>query len=164
MRSGRDKAFDYGVDRPVIEARRQPARASARRFALPYRAGFLGVVLALAACSNYQTPQQHEAALRARYTPYLGEPVERFELTRPLAGWEILGPHELVVHTDPRTAYWLSLEPPCPNLAWASSIALSTPTGWITARPDAVTTGEARCRIREIRPLDRQRANAAAKH
>lgn len=111
------------------------------------------VLLLVAACAS--NLRQQQAQLRTAYTAAAGPNVPQFRYTRPLYSWQPLGDQELVVYTQPRKAYLLSLGF-CPDLGMASAIALGSHLGWVTSGLDNVRVGGSRtvCRIQQIRAVD----------
>ena len=112
----------------------------------------LAAALVLAACSG-NPPRERQAESLALYQAAAGEPVDSLWFPR-LHSWEPLGEDRLVVRTGPGRAYLLQVERPCTELPWANAISLTSSTGSVHARFDAVLVAKQRCRILEIRPVD----------
>jgi hypothetical protein len=90
----------------------------------------------------------------ARYEPYLGAPVESFPFWT-LYKWQLVGPLQVVVWSNTKDAWLLTVESPCTRLEWSHGIGLSSNVSHhVTRRLDAVVLGTDSCRIEEIRPID----------
>lgn len=109
--------------------------------------------LLLPACTN--NVREQAAELTAAYIGAAGPSIPEFRNTRGLYSWRPLSDQELVVYTQPRTAYLLSVGF-CPDLGAAAAISVSSRLGWVTSGIDNVRADNARypCRIEQIRPID----------
>ena len=122
----------------------------------------LGVLAALAACNTAAVVERPERDLagRARYMPYVGQPIEAFTWMARFDGWEALSDSELVIFVGADTAYYLKVSVPCgtQGLPFAHVVGLTTsPGGTVIARLDSVRTQGMNCQIAEIRWLDYRR-------
>jgi hypothetical protein len=86
------------------------------------------------------------------YTDYAGEPVKSFYMSN-FDGWTAVSKDQLVVWSGMNKAYLLTLTGYCPDLQFATAIAV-TSTANTVDRFEKVIVGRDRCLIREIRPLD----------
>lgn len=120
------------------------------------RQGILLLLAALCAGCAGLSPREYEAQRYQRYAPYLGEPIAHFNYFT-LDGWEVVGPYQVVLKINPRTAYLLTLDKPCPNLEWSQAMGLTRTAGWVHAKFDSVVIRDAQCRIAQIRPIDQKR-------
>jgi hypothetical protein len=109
--------------------------------------------LVLGACSSVP-PRERMAGNLAEYQAAAGESVNSFWFPR-LQSWEPLGEEYVLIRTGPRDMYLLTLEKPCNELPWASSIGLSSSTNRVHSKFDAVLVGDQRCRILQIQSVDR---------
>lgn len=109
--------------------------------------------LLLAACAT--NVRKQAAELRADYVGAAGPSIPEFRDTRGLYSWRPLSDQELVVYTQPRQAYLLSVGF-CPDLGAAAAVSVSSRLGWVTSGIDNVRLDNARypCRIQQIRPVD----------
>jgi len=129
---------------------------------------FVAAMTVLAGCGNLP-PRQDPATVRARYASYAGEPVDRITWLGHFDSWESLGDNQLLIFTTPNDAYLLSVTPPCTDLNFVQSIAVTSTGPTISARLDSVIVKGWRCPIAQIRPVDytrmrtemRQEAEAA---
>jgi hypothetical protein len=96
----------------------------------------------------------------ALYEANAGEEVTSFRFTGSLRSWTPLGDRAVAVWVRGNEAYLLGLSGPCPDLAFANHIGLTSSMGRVTARFDKVIVPNnpmrVPCHIREIRPLDTQ--------
>lgn len=108
----------------------------------------------LAACAHNNVRQQTAEQLAA-YTAAAQQSVSSFPLSRGLYSWVDLGNDALVVYTQPKKAYLLSVTL-CNGLPDASSVGLTSNSGWVTSGMDKVVlSGEHYdCQILDIRPVD----------
>lgn len=111
------------------------------------------LALLLGACSSVP-PRERMANSLAEYQAAAGDAVGSFWFPR-LQSWEPLGEQYVLIRTGPRDMYLLTLEQPCNELPWASSIGLSSSTNRVHAKFDAVLVRDQRCRILQIQPVDR---------
>ncbi len=134
----------------------------------------LSIVLLVSACA---TPDRMTPAERLEfYRANAGEPVRSFHSPGRLWGWRAVGDSALTVWTSSSRGFLLELSHRCPDMAFASSIGLTTRTSRVSAGFDSVvihrggvpgsvapTTGGQRgtmqrnqtsCRIDTIRPLN----------
>lgn len=107
----------------------------------------------LPACATNTRKQASE--LTAAYVGAAGPSIPEFRNSRGLYSWQPLSDQELVVYTQPRTAYLLSVSF-CPDLGAAAAVSLSSRLGWVTSGIDSVQINNASypCRIQQIRPVD----------
>lgn len=120
----------------------------------------LGVLCLVAACAS--TPSRMTPAERLEfYRANSGEPVRSFQHTGRLWGWRAINDSALTVWTSGNRGFLLELFGRCPELTFATSIALTNRTGRVSAGFDSVVF-DARsgrgmrtsCRIDTIRPLN----------
>lgn len=109
--------------------------------------------LLLTACAS--NVREKAAELTAAYVGAAGQSVPEFRNSSGLYSWQPLSDQELVVYTQPRKAYLLSVSF-CPDLGAATAISVSSRLGWVTSGIDNVRSDNARypCRIQQIRPVD----------
>ena len=119
----------------------------------------VSVVCVLSGCANLP-PRQDPATVRARYASYAGEPVDRITWLGHFDSWESLGDNQLLIFTTPSDAYLLSVTPPCIDLNFAQTIAVTSTGPTISARLDSVIVKGWRCQIAQIRPVDYRRMRA----
>ena len=119
----------------------------------------LSALLLVAACatSSRTTPAERLEFYRAN----AGEPVRSIHFTGRLWGWRSLGDSALTVWTSSNRGFLLELMNRCPDMAFASSIGLSTRTSRVSAGFDSVvvqrggiTGSRTSCRIQTIRPIN----------
>jgi hypothetical protein len=124
------------------------------------RLPILLVLSLLGACAS--TPKLGDAERLALHQAHAGAPVSSFRMFGQLDGWSPLGDDAMVVWTRPREAWLLDLVAPCPDLRYATALALTSFGNVVHARSDSVTplgpmvgqVGRVPCRIAQIRPLD----------
>lgn len=116
-------------------------------------------VSVLAGCGSLP-PRQDPATVRARYASYAGEPVDRITWLGHFDSWESLGDNQLLIFTTPSDAYLLSVTPPCIDLNFVQSIAVTSTGPTISARLDSVIVKGWHCQIAQIRPVDYTRMRA----
>ncbi|MGQ0834654.1 MAG: DUF6491 family protein [Gammaproteobacteria bacterium] len=116
----------------------------------------------LTACAGLARHETDAQAL-ARHMDYAGEPVEKFTYLGNLNGWRTLGRDRVLVYTGVNDAYLLTVAPPCNDLQFAQSIALTSTGHTVSRRFDSVLVGDQRCMITEIRPVDYGQMRQAAK-
>lgn len=119
------------------------------------KASWMAVALAatLSACSSVPYAQRM-AQRQAAYAAAAGAPVRHFHFFS-LYSWEPLGDSQVAVYTQPNRA-WLLDVGPCPNLAFANAIGLTSYMGDVSINFDKVLTGRnyPPCLISKIRPVD----------
>jgi hypothetical protein len=86
------------------------------------------------------------------YTEYAGEPVKSFYMGN-YDGWSAVSKDQLVVWSGVNKAYLLTVTGYCPDLEFASRIAV-TSTGNTVDKFEKVLVGRDSCLIKEIRPID----------
>lgn len=122
----------------------------------------------LAGCASTAHPPESSPKVQA-WLNHAGEPVESFHLFGHVNGWTPVSDHRLVVHTGPRDAWLLTVDPSCINLEFAQAIGLTTSMGgrWVHSGFDYVRFDDGahgqRCRITDIRPVDEKAAREALK-
>lgn len=119
--------------------------------------GVLVLVTACAANPSRMTPAERLEFYRAN----AGEPVRSFQHTGRLWGWRAINDSALTVWASGNRGYLLELFGRCPELTFATAIALTNRTGRVSAGFDSVVfdarTGRGMrtsCRIDTIRPLN----------
>lgn len=119
----------------------------------------LSAVLLVTACatSSRMTPAERLEFYRAN----AGEPVRSFHSPGRLWGWRALGDSALTVWTSSNRGFLLELAHRCPDMAFASTIGLTTRTSRVSAGLDSVVIqrsgvqgSRTTCRIDTIRPLN----------
>lgn len=120
----------------------------------------LTAVTALAACTSGIPKHQGQAQERERYAAYAGEPLDKMVWLGRFDSWESIGANQLVVFTTPSDAFLLTVTPPCNDLPFVNSIALSSTGGAVYARLDSVKVKRWHCPIAEIRKVDYRRMRA----
>jgi len=95
------------------------------------------------------------------YRANAGDPVRSFHSPARLWGWRALGDSALTVWTSKNEGFLLELASPCPEMAVASSIGLTTRNEWVAAGLDNVVIQRrggpgnlSTCRIDTIRPIN----------
>ncbi|MGK7297161.1 MAG: DUF6491 family protein [Candidatus Wenzhouxiangella sp. M2_3B_020] len=112
--------------------------------------------LLLTACATDDVPTERERAT-SLWQEHAGASEERIVFPR-LEAWKQLGGPWLAVRTQPNDFYLLRLDPACADqLRFGSGVALSIrpQTRNMLSRFDTVLIEDMRCRIQEIRPVDR---------
>jgi hypothetical protein len=120
----------------------------------------LGILLLATACatsSSRMTPSERLEFYRAN----AGEPIPSFHSLGRLWGWRAIGDSALTVWTSHNRGFLLELAQRCPDMAFATSIGLTTRTSRVSAGFDSVVVQRSgtrghpmRCRIDTIRPLN----------
>lgn len=107
----------------------------------------------LVACVG-QGAREHEAEAYDLYRDFAGPPVDEFTYLGNYDSWRSLGKNVLAVQTSLSDAYLITVQGPCHDLSFASTIAL-TSTGHTVHRDlDSVRVGREVCTIRQIRPVN----------
>ena len=99
----------------------------------------------MAACA---TPPTEKAYLR-----YAGPPIESFTYLGHYNGFRTLGGVDLVIWTS-SDAYLIKAVDPCPHLAYANKVELTSEANTVTRSIDWVGVDHDRCRIDTIQRLD----------
>jgi len=92
------------------------------------------LVTACATSTNRMTPAERLEFYRAN----AGEPVRSFHSPGRLWGWRAIGDSALTVWTSSSRGFLLELTHRCPDMAFASSIGVTTRTGRVSAGFDSV--------------------------
>ncbi len=112
------------------------------------------LALAISASGAWADSAEHQADELARFRRFAGAPVDEFNLVN-IFQTQIVGDTEVVVWPTINTAYLLTVDSPCNNLAFAHGFVLTQEQAMrVSKRFDFVTFGGQRCRISEIRPVD----------
>jgi len=109
----------------------------------------------LAACAQQParpSSTQH-ASTTIDYARYVQDTVPWFQFAS-LYDWNSNRPDSVVVWTNPRQAYLLSLAGPCTGLQGAFTIGLTSHTGLVSSNRDYVIAHRDRCAIMRIQRLD----------
>ena len=109
--------------------------------------------LALAGCTT-PGPKERMQARLALYEEVAGEPVDSFWYPR-IDRWEPLAEDRLAVWINLRQGFLMKVEKPCSDLEWSHAIQVTSSVGRVHSRFDRVIAGQNRCRIIEIRPVER---------
>jgi hypothetical protein len=119
-------------------------------------------VTLLTACASARLAEQKQKEELARYQPYLGEPVTQFTRYTHDDGWTAVDDQHVIVHTNVKDAYMLTVAPPCMNLPFANlRIGVTERFPHVVSSGfDSVLVRGERCRILEIRPVDYKRMQA----
>jgi hypothetical protein len=124
------------------------------------KTAFALITLALVAACSTQ-PRMTTAERLDFYRSHSGEPVRSFSTQGRLWGWRPIGDGALTVWTRRDQGYLLELVNRCPEMAFTSSIGLSSRIGRVSAGFDSVLIprgGAAgrpvSCRINTIRPVN----------
>jgi hypothetical protein len=133
------------------------------KMALRRAVPILCALLLVAACatSSRTTPAERLEFYRAN----AGEPVRSFNSPGRLWGWRAVGDSALTVWTSSSRGFLLELTNRCPDMAFASTIGLTTRSGRVAAGFDSVVVhrgggagnrqgNRMTCRIDTIRPLN----------
>lgn len=119
----------------------------------------LSALFLLTACAT--APRTTPAERLEFYRANAGEPVRSFHSPQRLWGWRAIGDSALTVWTSSNQGFLLELANRCPDMAFASTIGLTTRTGRVTAGFDGVVVqrsgvqgSRTMCRIDTIRPLN----------
>lgn len=125
--------------------------------------GAMAAVAALSGCAS--TSKISDDDRLAIYRANAGEPVSSFHMFGTLDSWTSLGDEAVAVWTRPSEAYLLEFGDRCPDLDFATSIALTSQGGMVNARFDkvqvlGVSSVAIPCIIQEIRPLDTKAVKA----
>ena len=119
----------------------------------------LGVVMS----SALGDTTEHQAQELARFSNFAGPPVDEFRMVE-VYQTQIVGENNVVVWPTINTAYLLTVEKPCTNLAWAHGFAITQEQAMkVSKRFDFVKFDGQRCRITDIRPVDYKAMLKAAK-
>lgn len=116
-----------------------------------------GVLLAaalmsvLAACMG-GAPRRGAAKLDD-YLPYAGAPVDQFRVYQ-LDSWQALTADQVVIWSDPFTAYLVKVMGPCPELGYTEHIGVTSTVGNVSRFESIVLAHHVRCPIEQIRPID----------
>ncbi|MEY2920817.1 MAG: hypothetical protein RL261_2122 [Pseudomonadota bacterium] len=94
----------------------------------------LVLVTACATSTTRMTPAERLEFYRA----HAGEPVRSFHSPGRLWGWRAIGDSALTVWTNSNRGFLLELAHRCPDMAFATSIGLTTRTGRVSAGFDSV--------------------------
>jgi type II secretory pathway pseudopilin PulG len=119
---------------------------------LPTKTMLAILALLAAATAQAQTREKQEESLD-KYLPYAGAPVDHFQFWK-LTQWELVGQFKVVVWPRLNEAFLLTVDPPCSELEWAKSIAVTSTANTVNRGFDSVQVGRDKCRINEIRPID----------
>jgi len=113
----------------------------------------------VSACAT--APRTTPAERLEFYRANAGEPVRSFHSPGRLWGWRAVGDSALTVWTSSNQGFLLELANRCPDMAFASTIGLTTRTGRVSAGFDSVVVqrsgfqgSRTACRIDTIRPLN----------
>ncbi len=137
-----------------FEPMRNTCRAIGRSLAVA------AIVLALAACAD--TPGKRDpGSTLAQYRQFAGAPVDSMPFIR-LDSWQPLDDEHLVVWTNPREAYLLTIWPNCDWMTIAPAIGLTSSVHTVYRNIDKVIVPSRlnarfpnqECPISEIRPID----------
>lgn len=120
----------------------------------------LVAMLLVAACAT--TSQRLTPAERLEwYRAHAGEPVRSFHVHGRLWGWRSLGDGALTIWTRSNQGYLVELFGRCPDLAFATTLGLTSRTSRVTAGFDSIVVqrsgapgSRTTCRIDTIRPLN----------
>lgn len=104
-----------------------------------------------AGCAAGPTRMKDEAGYE-RYRPYLGSPIDQFTAFR-FDSWEVAGPNQVVIWTNPGAAYMVTVWDSCQRLNFAQHIGI-TSTGSSVSRGDSLRVEDQTCPIESIRPID----------
>lgn len=137
-------------------------RAAGARAGRGRRAFALALLATLAVAGCATDARLRDSERRALYLQHAGAPMPSFRYFGSINGWTPLGDDALAVWTRPGEAVLLTLNGPCPDLEFATGIALTSQFRTVYAKFDRVVpitpTGPTSmvipCPIREIRPLD----------
>ena len=111
--------------------------------------------LVLSACTAMK-PESDDEEL-ARFKTYFRQPVEQASYSGGISGWRQITNDHVAIFTGASDAYVIRLARPCSNLASSTgitSIVLSSPSGTIVRGDPVIVSGDLRCRILEIYPVD----------
>lgn len=120
----------------------------------------LVAVLLVAACAT--TSQRLTPAERLEwYRAHAGEPVRSIHVHGRLWGWRSLGDSALTIWTRSNQGYLVELFGRCPDLAFATTLGLTSRTSRVSAGFDSIVVQRSgvpgsrmTCRIDTIRPLN----------
>ena len=87
------------------------------------------------------------------YLPYAGAPVEQFRFYT-LDSWQALTADQVVIWSDPFTAYLVKVMGPCPELAFTDRLGVTSTVGAVSRFESIVPRHDVRCPIEQIRPID----------
>jgi hypothetical protein len=113
------------------------------------------MAVGVAACSSVPYAQRLQQRQQA-YEAAAGAPVRSFRLIfNSIYSWEPLSDTQLVVYTQPASAYLLDVWP-CNNLTFTNGIGLTSFANEVQTGFDKVVTGRGYvpCRIKQIRPVN----------
>lgn len=115
------------------------------------------MTLFLAGCSSAGGIRDEDRL--AIYASHAGAPVPSIHFAGNLDSWTPLGDEHVALWTRPSQAYLVSFLGSCPDLEFATALAVSSQFHTVQARFDTITPAGGGvhampCRIREIRPVD----------
>jgi hypothetical protein len=116
----------------------------------------------LSACASARLAEQQRKDNLARYQPYLGEPVTQFNRYTHDDGWTEVDNEHVIVHTNVKDSYMLTVAPPCMNLQFAG-VAIGVTERFphvVSSGFDSIRVRGENCRILQIRPVDYKRMQA----
>ena len=121
------------------------------------------LTLGLVVSSALADTTEHQAQELARFSKFAGPSVDEFRMVE-VYQTQIVGETNVVVWPTISTAYLLTVEKPCTNLAWAHGFAITQEQAMkVSKRFDFVKFDGQRCRIMDIRPIDYKAMLKAAK-
>ena len=119
-------------------------------------------VTLLTACASARLAEQKQKDDLARYQPYLGEPVTQFTRYTHDDGWSAVDNLHVVVHTNVKEAFLLTVAPPCINLPFAG-VAIGVTERFphvVSSGFDSIRVRGESCRILKIQKVDYKRMQA----
>ncbi len=99
-----------------------------------------------AGCSTAPTKQT--------YLQYAGPPIESFTYLGRYNGFRTLGGQDVIIWTTINDAYLIKVLEPCPNLAYANRVELTSAAHTVTRSIDWVVFDRGRCRIDTMQHVD----------
>ena len=125
------------------------------------RIGGLAGVRVLSGCAAHVQLRRENAL--AQYQRYAGPPIEQFHAYR-FSSWEVVGDAQVVIWTEFRDAYLLTLWKPCPELGFTNYLAVTTTVGSVSRFEKILIEHHTECMIDEIRRIntDQMRKDRAA--
>lgn len=120
--------------------------------------GSLLMIALVSACSSAGVPRSSAAETESdKFDMYAVEAVSSFSMVGGLDQWRSLGDEKLVVWTRLNRVYLLTVQPPCNELQFTTTLALTSNGGTVSKGSDGVIVESGKCLITDIRPIDYER-------
>ena len=113
-------------------------------------------VTMLTACASARMAEQKQKENLARYQPYIGETVSQYTRYTHNEGWTPVDNEHVIVTSNVKEAYMLTVAPPCMNLPFAG-VAIGVTERFpnvVSSGFDSVRVRGESCRILKIQKVD----------